>query len=101
MKNKILPPTYFLMSLALIIGLHFIFPITRIIPLPYNWFGIFLIVFGGVINIWTDNIFKKEKTTVKPYEKPSILIVSGPFRFSRNPMYFGMAVILLGVTVLL
>jgi len=101
MKNKILPPTYFLISLALIIGLHFIFPITKIISSPYNWLGILLIVFGGVINFWTDNIFKKEKTTVNPYEKPSILIVSGPFRFSRHPMYLGMVVILLGVAVLL
>ena len=101
MKNKILPPTYFLIFLGLIIGSHFIFPITKIIPSPYNWLGIVLIVFGGVINLWTDNIFKKEKTTVKPYEKPSVLIVSGPFRFGRHPMYLGMAAILFGVAVLL
>ncbi|MDD5173200.1 MAG: methyltransferase, partial [Patescibacteria group bacterium] len=53
------------------------------------------------MNIWTDNIFKKGKTTVKPHEKPSTLIVSGPFRLSRHPMYLGMAAILFGVSILL
>jgi len=60
-----------------------------------------LIVFGGAINFLTDSIFKKEKTTVRPFEKPAVLIVSGPFHFSRHPMYLGMAAILFGVAVLL
>ena len=101
MKNKILPPTYFLISLALIISLHFIFPIKKIIFPPYNWLGIFLIIFGGAINLWTDDIFKKEKTTVKPYNSPSALITYGPFRLSRHPMYLGMTAILFGISFLL
>ena len=101
MKNKILPPTYFLIFLALIAGLHFIFPITKIIHSPYNWLGIVLIIFGSAVNLWADSIFKKEKTTVKPHEKPSVLIVSGPFRLSRHPMYLGMTAILFGIAILL
>lgn len=101
MKNKILPPTYFLISLTLIIGLNFIFPITKIISSSYIWLGVILIFFGGVLNLWTNNVFKKVKTTVKPYEKPSTLIVSGPFRLSRHPMYLGMTAILFGMSILL
>jgi len=38
---------------------------------------------------------------VKPKEMPSKLVVSGPFRISRHPMYLGMAAVLLGEAVFL
>lgn len=40
--------------------------------------------------------FVQNKTTVNPLspEKASTLVVSGLFRFSRNPMYLGMALLL-------
>ena len=38
---------------------------------------------------------------VKPYEAPTALQVSGPFRISRHPMYLGMMSILLGAAVLM
>ena len=53
------------------------------------------------MNIWSDQLFKKSKTTVKPHEIPTILELSGPFRISRHPMYLGMVAILLGIAILL
>ncbi|KPJ54791.1 hypothetical protein AMJ47_03540 [Parcubacteria bacterium DG_72] len=97
--KKILPPTYFIILLLLSIGLHFVFPIKKIIFPPYTYLGFILIIFGGVINIWTDLLLKKRKTTVKPYEDPTYLITSGPFRISRNPQYLGFTAILLGIAV--
>lgn len=96
MERKILPQNWFLVLLILLFGLSFILPFAKVIHSPYNWAGIFFILFGFVINIWADNLFKKFKTTVKPDEEPTSLIISGPFRFSRHPMYLGMAAILLG-----
>jgi protein-S-isoprenylcysteine O-methyltransferase Ste14 len=97
--KKPLPPTYFIILLLLSIGLHFVFPIKKLIFPPYTYFGFALIVFGGVINIWADLLLKKKKTTVKPYENPTYLITSGPFRISRNPQYLGFTAILLGVVI--
>ena len=98
--KKILPPTYFIILLLLSIGLHFIFPIKKIIFPPYTYFGWMLIIFGAVLNIWTDSLFKRKETTVKPFEKPTDFIATGPFRISRHPMYLGMTAILLGVAIL-
>ena len=98
--KKIFPPTYFIILLLLSIGLHFIFPIKKIIFPPYTYFGWILIIFGAVLNIWTDSLFKKKKTTVKPFEKPTELIIKGPFKISRHPMYLGMVAVLLGVAIL-
>tara|TARA_B000000609_G_scaffold21192_1_gene13103 strand:- start:55 stop:378 length:324 start_codon:yes stop_codon:yes gene_type:complete len=43
--------------------------------------------------------FKKQKTTVNPIsiENASSLVVSGIFKYSRNPMYLGMLFVLLGL----
>ena len=100
MKSKIEPPTYFIILLVFSIGLHFIFPIKKIIYVPWTYFGVILIIFGIVLNIWADALFKKSKTTVKPHEKPTSFEISGPFRISRHPMYLGMAAVLLGVAIL-
>jgi protein-S-isoprenylcysteine O-methyltransferase Ste14 len=96
-----MPPTYFLIYALLGLGLHFAVPLAKFIPFPYRLIGIALLGFGGWINVWTDNLFKKRNTTVKPYEKPSSLIADGPFRISRHPMYLGMAAALLGEAIIL
>ncbi len=98
---KKLPPTYFVMLFLLAIGLHFILPIKNIILFPYNYLGFIFIIFGSVINIWADSLFKKSGTTVKPFEKPSRFITKGPFSISRHPMYLGFVSILFGLAVLL
>lgn len=64
---------------------------------PFNWLGFLFFFLGGTLNIWTDQLFKKVNTTVKPFEKPSNLILKGPFKISRNPMYLGMALLLIGI----
>ena len=45
--------------------------------------------------------FKNHETTVNPIsiEKASSLVVTGIFKYSRNPMYLGMSFILLGLTL--
>ena len=100
MKPRFMPPTYFFILLFLAIAMHFIFPIKKVIFPPYTYIGFLLIAFGGIINIWTDCLLKKRKTTVKPHKNPTYLIASGPFRFTRNPQYLGFAAIILGVAVL-
>ena len=51
------------------------------------------------MNLWADALMKKHNRTVKPHLKPTTLLTSGVFRFTRNPMYLGMTLILFGVSV--
>jgi protein-S-isoprenylcysteine O-methyltransferase Ste14 len=48
-------------------------------------------------------MFVTEKTTISPLapQKSSTLIVNGPFKLTRNPMYLGMAALLLGWALVL
>lgn len=99
--NKIQPPVYFYVSLLVSVLLHFTLPVIMVVKYPFNYVGFLFFAIGGILNIWPDQIFKKNKTTVKPNEKPSIFIQTGPFKISRNPMYLGMALILLGAGFIL
>jgi len=101
-KRGILPPTYFLICLLLSIVIHFVLPLKKFINFPYNnYLGVLLMGTGIWLNIWADLLFKVRRTTVKPFEKSTHLIENGPYRLSRNPMYLGLVVILLGVATLL
>ena len=101
MKFKIMPPAYLFIFLLLSIVLHFIFPIKRIVPPPYTYFGVLVIGVGVMLNIWSDSLFKKKNIPIKPQDNPTQLETSGLFRISRHPMYLGMVMVLLGVFIVL
>ena len=82
---------YFMILLILSVGLNFVIPIMTVIHAPYTYFGIMIIGFGVVMDLWSSSLFLRSKTTVSPYGSPTSLVTSGPFRISRNPMYLGMA----------
>lgn len=99
-RKQIMPPTYFLIYLILPIIVTFIYPVGKIIGFLYNLIGVLLILIGIVLNIWADRIFKDINTTVKPFGRPSKLTKDGPFNLSRNPMYLGMFLIILGTSII-
>ncbi|MBS3946492.1 MAG: isoprenylcysteine carboxylmethyltransferase family protein [Melioribacter sp.] len=100
-KKKILPPTYFISSIFIILIIHFIIPTKKIIVFPYNLLGILPLIISGILNIAADNALKKYNTTVKPFETSTSLVENGVYSFSRNPMYLGMTLFLLGESVIL
>jgi protein-S-isoprenylcysteine O-methyltransferase Ste14 len=50
---------------------------------------------------WSLWWFRAKRTSVEPRDVPTALIVEGPFRINRNPIYTGMALALAGVGLLL
>jgi protein-S-isoprenylcysteine O-methyltransferase Ste14 len=95
------PPTIFYTLAIANILLGLILSTPKLFFFPFNLFGLLPLVIGIIINVWTDSLFKRYKTTVKPNEVPTTLITTGPFSFSRHPMYLGMGLILMGEAILL
>lgn len=100
-RNNILPPTYLMISIFVMALLNILLPWTRIIPAPWNLMGATLLILGILINVIADNAFRLAGTTVKPFEKSTLLVTSGLYRFTRNPMYLGFVSVLTGLAILL
>lgn len=99
--TKIIPPVYGLASIALMLGLHNLIPIRLIIPEPWSWLGVLLMVLALIDVTVVSQMFKRRNTTIKPGQKSSTLVTEGPFRFSRNPIYLGMVIFLAGFAIYL
>ena len=58
---------------------------------------------GGATALAGDREFKRARTTINPFkpENSTALVTSGIYRFTRNPMYVGLALVLLGWAALL
>ena len=80
----------------------FTFP-SDFIPQPYNLIGILLIPVGMFLVIWANytllHIGKIGLRAREPMQIPSNLVLGGPFRYSRNPLYLGVLIMALGLTI--
>tara|TARA_E500000178_G_scaffold68951_1_gene66489 strand:- start:85 stop:534 length:450 start_codon:yes stop_codon:yes gene_type:complete len=100
MKNKIPPPI-----VTLFFGLCIYFSQEYFPESNLEFLTIFSYIFffsGFSILILAVSLFKKQNTTINPIkiENASSLITSGVFEYSRNPMYLGMVMILLGIALM-
>ena len=96
-----LPPVWALGIAAGQGALAAVLPLVRFDPgwaTPAGWTTLAL---GFGLVIWSAWWFRRKRTTIEPRERPSSLIVEGPFRINRNPIYTGMAVALIGIGFIL
>ena len=96
-----MPPYYFFSCIALEVILHLLVPFYKYTFSHYQWIGLPIIVIGISINLIAKETVLKSKSTVIPFQKPRLLVRHGPFRYSRNPMYLGMLLVLIGESILL
>jgi protein-S-isoprenylcysteine O-methyltransferase Ste14 len=80
---------------------HYLIPIRTVIHPPYSYFGAFLMLSGLGLAMWAAKVFREAGTGFQLEGGGSVLVTSGPFGFSRNPMYLGLVIWLLGFAVLL
>jgi len=73
-------------------------PLTRWINSPWNRFGGLVAAVGVAIAVAALARFRDAGTTVDPMNpsKASQLVTGGVFRISRNPMYLGLTLLLVG-----
>ena len=92
---------YFLVLLILSIVSHFVFPVRVLLQAPFTWSGFLIIGAGIFLAFRCRALFLRNRTTLSPYESPAVLITTGPFRISRNPVYLAMAAMLFGSAVVM
>ncbi len=95
------PPVLFLASLVLMGALHYLLPLVRWLDWPWRGVGAVPLAGGLLMGLWAVGHFRRRDTTIIPFEQSSSLILEGPYRLSRNPIYLSMVLVLLGVWLLL
>ena len=63
------------------------------------WLGWLMVALAIAMDIWVLLIFKNHKTNIRPDRPAETLVTSGPFAFSRNPIYVGNVAIILGLAL--
>ncbi|MCA9232178.1 MAG: isoprenylcysteine carboxylmethyltransferase family protein [Planctomycetales bacterium] len=100
-RRFLLPPTVLLASILLILALH------RWLPLADLWgsagraIGIATILVALGVNIYCALEFRRRQTTIIPFHQSTALIATGLYRYSRNPIYLSMVVLLGGLAITL
>jgi len=100
---KVLPIAYVILFGIMMYVSSELFP-SYAFELENAWFLSTVVFFLGVsITAISGLQFRKSSTTVNPLtpEKTSCLVVTGIYRFSRNPMYVGFFLFLFSVSIYL
>ena len=98
LELKIPPPAQFVITAAAMFGVSKIVPALKFSLSGSTAVGIGLAVIGLSSGIMGVMQFKKAQTTPNPkeIEKASSLVTSGIYQYTRNPMYLGLVLMLLG-----
>ena len=62
--------------------------------------GLVLLLLGVSLAAWGILELQASRTTFWPWKIPRRLVTSGPFRFSRNPLYVAQLLILAGIAIM-
>lgn len=98
---RLVPPVYFLLALALAALLHRFLPLVQLLAWPWRWAGLLFLLPVGLLAGPGARALGRSGTTLNPYGQPTVFVTVGPFRYSRNPLYLSLALLLTGEGILL
>jgi len=100
---RIPPPLFFFACLGLGLWLEYVFPIhlIRLSLIPRIITGCIFIIISGCIAISSFIVLIRHKTPFSTDKLTTKIVTKGSFRFSRNPLYLSLLLLLFGIAVLM
>lgn len=92
-----LPPLIFVASLALGYGLNAMAPVALPLPGLLKAAGALALGAGLALVLWASSTLSRSGTAILPHHAATRLVTSGPFAWSRNPIYFGELLLITGL----
>jgi protein-S-isoprenylcysteine O-methyltransferase Ste14 len=99
--RRIVPPGWLLVALMSAVALHHWLPLAQLWQAPLSWLGALPLGAGLILAVFGIGAFRRAGTPVIPFERSTALVTTGVYRFTRNPMYLGLSLILTGTAVML
>jgi len=99
-RVRLIPPAVYIGPFALTWALHRWQPWTIPGGAALSVAGLALLLSGIALTLRSAVAFRHAHTTVIPWEHVSAMVTTGPFRFSRNPIYLADAIAYLGGSLL-
>jgi protein-S-isoprenylcysteine O-methyltransferase Ste14 len=94
------PPMIFLAGLIVGFALEALLPGVDL-PAGVEWvIGALLVVAGLGLLLWFNTLFNRSGTAVEPWKPTTAIVTTGPYRFTRNPAYLGMALTYVGIAAM-
>lgn len=98
-RVRLPPPLVFLVAIGVGVGLRYVVAPP---PLPgsttvHRIFGLLLVGWALALGFWAFGWFKKSGQNPAPWKESPSLLIEGPYRFTRNPMYVSMVVLQFGI----
>ena len=94
---KIHPPVLMVIHVALAYLAKWTIPVWFTVPGALQNFGFALVVLGFLLGVGAFLEFRKARTTIDPHGSVTSIITSGVYRFTRNPIYLGFVLMLIGL----
>ncbi|SRR5580765_692177 len=87
------PPAIPILALLLGWGLGRRWPIDVNWPAWFRWVGWVLVITSVALAVSAVRTFRRHHTAVNPRGEVTTVVASGPFHYTRNPMYLGLLVL--------
>lgn len=98
-RRIIYPPVWMVFGVVVIFILDEFLPGPRFAGATAQFAGSALLVVGLALLVVAGGLFTRADTGMVPFKDTRALVTHGLYRYSRNPMYVAMALVLLGVAV--
>ena len=93
------PALYFFGAILLMLGLDYYFPLTQLLYGLPRVVGTVFFAGGALVAAFAIGQFRKVDTPTDPHGRATRLVTGGPYAYSRNPIYLGMVLILIGLAL--
>lgn len=91
------PPILMLLHIIAAFLLNWLVPLPVAFPQILRTLGVILVLTGLTFAFTAVRQFTAARTTLDPHGSVAAVVTTGPYRFSRNPIYFGFVCTLVGL----
>lgn len=94
------PPIALALAAAAGLAVAWLYPLPFVpAPIPAGWVGAVVCAAGFALGAWAVTTMHRAGTRFETHQPTTRIVGAGPYRFTRDPIYAGMFLIMLGLAI--